>query len=148
MKSIFEAFEVPVGYSDHTLGTTVPVAAVALGAKVIEKHFTIDKTLVGPDHIASLNPKELKTMVNQIRELELALGSSIKSPAESEIKNTRIARKSIVASRDIEKGEIFSLSNLTVKRPANGISPINIWNFIGKTSSRKYKKDDMLENHD
>lgn len=145
MITIKEAFKVEVGYSDHTQGIELPIAAVALGAKVIEKHFTLDKNLPGPDHKASLEPHELKQMVQAIRNIEKALGDGIKKPSKSEIKNLPIARKSIVAKRSIKKGEIFTEENLTVKRPGNGISPMR-WNeIIGKEAKKDFLEDDIIE---
>ena len=145
MLTIKEAFKVKVGYSDHTLGIEIPVAAVALGACVIEKHFTLDKNLPGPDHRASLEPEELKAMVRAIRNVEKALGSGIKKPSPSELKNLPIARKSIVARRAIKKGEIFTEENLTVKRPGTGISPMR-WNeVLGRKAPRDFKQDEMIE---
>ena len=129
MLTIKEAFKVNVGYSDHTLGIEIPIAAVALGATVIEKHFTLDKNLPGPDHKASLKPHELKSMVKAIRNIEKALGSGIKKPSKSEVKNIDIVRKSIVAKRNIKKGETLTEENITTKRPGNGINPMN-WNKI------------------
>ena len=126
MKTIRDAFKVEVGYSDHTLGIEIPIAAVALGATIIEKHFTLDKTMEGPDHRASLEPNELKAMVTAIRNIENAMGDGVKKLTESESKNIKIARKSIVASQNIKKGEVFTEENLTVKRPGDGISPM-IW---------------------
>lgn len=143
--TIKEAFKVDVGYSDHTLGIEVPIAAVALGAKVIEKHFTLDKNLPGPDHKASLEPQELKAMVDAIRNIEKAFGNGIKKPSKSELKNIPIARKSIVAKRNIKKGEIFSEENLTVKRPGTGISPMRWKEVIGKLATKDYRKDEVIE---
>lgn len=144
MLTIKEAFKVSVGYSDHTLGIEIPVAAVALGAEVIEKHFTLDKNLPGPDHKASLDPYELKEMIRCIRNVEMAMGNGIKKPSQSEIKNIPIARKSIVAKRDIKKGEIFSEDNLTVKRPGYGISPMRWEEIIGKPAQKDYKRDEVI----
>jgi N,N'-diacetyllegionaminate synthase len=137
---------VEIGYSDHTLGIEVPIAAVALGAKVIEKHFTLDRNLPGPDHKASLEPEELKAMVTSIRNIELAIsGSGIKEPSPSEAKNKPIARKSIVASQNIEKGEIFSEENLAIKRPGTGISPMQ-WNkVVGTTAIRYFNEEELIE---
>jgi len=140
-----EAFKLPVGYSDHTPGIEVPIAAVALGAVVIEKHFTLDKNLPGPDHKASLEPHELKQMVSAIRNVEKALGNGIKKPSKSELKNRDIARKSIVAKIRIKKGEIFTEENLTTKRPGTGISPIRWDELIGKTANRDYEEDELIE---
>ena len=144
MQTIACAFGVKVGYSDHTLGIEVPIAAVAMGASVIEKHFTLDRNLPGPDHKASLEPNELKAMVEAIRNIEKALGDGIKKPSKSESKNIEIARKSIVAKRDIKRGEKFTEENLTVKRPGNGISPMRWDEIIGKTAVKNYKKDEQI----
>ena len=136
----------PIGYSDHTLGIEVPIAAVALGATVIEKHFTLDKTLPGPDHKASLEPNELKAMVSAIRNIEKAIGGSgLKEVSKSEEKNKPIARKSIVASTDIKKGNIFTPENLTVKRPGSGISPMQWDEVIGKEAKRDFQEDELIE---
>ena len=145
MNALSEEFGVKVGYSDHTVGIEVPVAAVALGAKIIEKHFTLDHNLPGPDHIASLEPDELKQMVDSIRNIEKSLGSGIKQVSNSERKNIVIARKSIIAAKDIKKGEFFTEDNLTVKRPGNGISPMR-WNeVIGKIAIRNFVEDELIE---
>lgn len=146
MLKIKEEFKTDVGYSDHTLGIEVPIAAVAMGAKIIEKHFTLDKNMPGPDHRASLEPLELKQMVRAIRNIEDTLaGSGLKEPSESEYKNIAIARKSIVAGRSIHKGETFSEDNITVKRPGTGISPMNWDNVIGKTAIRDFSEDEIIE---
>ena len=144
MLTIKEAFKVDVGYSDHTLGIEIPIAAVAMGASVIEKHFTLDKTMSGPDHKASLEPHELKAMTKAIRNIEIALGDGIKKPSKSETKNIEIARKSIVAKCNIKKGEIFSEKNLTTKRPANGISPMRWDEVIGKVANKDYEEDERI----
>ena len=145
MLTIKEAFKVNVGYSDHTLGIEIPIAAVALGATVIEKHFTVDKNLPGPDHKASLEPDELKAMVKAIRNIEKALGNGIKKPSKSELKNINLTRKSIVAKRDIKKGEIFTEGNITTKRPGTGISPM-LWNYVvGRKAPRNFKKDEKID---
>ena len=137
---------VSVGYSDHTLGIEVPIAAVALGATVIEKHFTLDKTLPGPDHKASLEPDELKAMVSAIRNIEKAIGGSgLKEVSKSEEKNKPIVRKSIVASTNIKKGEIFTPENLTIKRPGIGISPMQWDKVIGKEAKRDFQEDELIE---
>ena len=137
---------VPVGYSDHTLGIEVPIAAVALGATVIEKHFTLDKSLPGPDHKASLEPDELKAMVSAIRNIEKAVGGSgIKEVSASEAKNKPIVRKSIVAAKKIVKGKSFTVENLTVKRPGTGISPMQWDEVIGKTAKKDFEEDDLIE---
>jgi len=144
MQTIAAAFKVKVGYSDHTLGIEVPVAAVALGASIIEKHFTLDKNMEGPDHKASLEPHELKAMSKAIRNIENALGDGIKEPSPSELKNKPIARKSIVAACDIKKGEVFTNKHITVKRPGTGVSPM-LWDeIVGKTSAKDYQKDDLI----
>lgn len=146
MLSIQKEFGTAVGYSDHTLGIEVPVAAVALGASVIEKHFTLDNTMEGPDHAASLEPHELKQMVKAIRNIEQAIsGDGIKTPSESEMKNIEIARKSIVASTSISKGEIFTEENLTIKRPGTGISPMKWDEIIGKVATKDFSTDDLIE---
>lgn len=146
MLHIQEVLGTKVGYSDHTLGIEVPIAAVALGAGVIEKHFTLDKTMEGPDHKASLEPKELKAMVEAIRNIEKALsGSGYKEVSLSESKNREIARKSIVAKTNIKKGEAFSEQNLTVKRPGNGVNPMLWDNVLGKKAKRNFKEDELIE---
>lgn len=144
MLTIRGAFGVKVGYSDHTPGIEVPIAAVALGATVIEKHFTLDKTMPGPDHKASLEPSELQSMVKAIRNIEIALGDGIKKASSSESKNKPIARKSIVAKCDIKKGDLFSESNLTIKRPGSGISPMRWDKVIGLRATRDYKEDELI----
>lgn len=145
MLTIQAAFPgVKVGYSDHTAGTEVSIAAVAMGAAVIEKHFTLDNNMDGPDHIASLEPNELQAMVSAIRHIEIALGSGIKKPSSSEQKNKTIARKSIVASGTILKGEIFTEQNITVKRPGDGISPMRWDEIIGKRADRHYSYNDKI----
>jgi N,N'-diacetyllegionaminate synthase len=146
MLCIQEKFGTKIGYSDHTLGIEVPIAAVALGAKIIEKHFTLDRSLPGPDHLASLEPEELKNMVFAIRNIELAIkGTGIKEPSESEIKNMVITRKSIVAKNFIKKGERFSENNITTKRPGNGISPMKWDMIIGKVAPKDFEMDDLIE---
>ncbi len=145
MCSLKNAFGVRVGYSDHTQGIEVAIAAVALGAQVIEKHLTLDKNLPGPDHKASLEPDEFKAMVIAIRNIEQALGDGIKRPSQSEIKNKPVARKSLVAGRNIEAGELFSIDNLNIKRPGTGISPMNWDQVIGKKSSRSYLENELIE---
>ena len=145
MLTLKETLDVAVGYSDHTRGIEVPIAATALGATVIEKHFTLDRNMPGPDHRASLEPDELKAMVSAIRNIELALGHGRKEPSESEIKNRDIARKSIVAKTSIKKGEIFSEQNMTVKRPGTGISPMHWYQVIGKTAKQDFNPDELIE---
>lgn len=145
MLSIRKAFGYEVGYSDHTKGIEVPIAAVAMGATIIEKHFTLDKSMEGPDHKASLEPNELKQMVLSIRRIELAIGDGVKKPSLSEMKNIQIARKSIVAKTNIKKGETFSAYNLSVKRPGTGINPMK-WNaVIGTKATRDYVEDELIE---
>lgn len=137
-------FKLEVGYSDHTQGIEVPIAAVAKGATIIEKHFTLDRNMEGPDHKASLEPNELKQMVTSIRNIEKAFGNGTKEPQECEKKNIEIARKSIVAKINIKKGEIFTENNLTTKRPGSGISPMK-WDFIiGKTATKDYQEDELI----
>ena len=144
MQTIGSAFSVAYGYSDHTLGIEVDVAAVALGASCIEKHFTLDKSMEGPDHKASLEPEEFKAMVQGIRNIEKALGSSIKKPTKSEMPNMKVARKSIMASRPIKTGEKLTKENLTIKRPGNGISPMRWDEIVGTTAQRDYEVDELL----
>jgi N,N'-diacetyllegionaminate synthase len=144
MQSLAKQFDVAVGYSDHTKGIEVPIAAIALGAVVIEKHFTLDRNMDGPDHKASLEPQELKAMVSAIRNIEEALGDGIKKPTDSEIKNKAIARKSIVAARLIKKGEVFTEQNLTVKRPGNGLSPMKWFEVIGSISPKDFQEDELI----
>ena len=143
--SMKQAFGVNVGYSDHTLGIEIPIAAVALGATVIEKHFTLDRDLPGPDHKASLEPNELKAMIDGIRNIERALGDGIKRPSVSELKNRPIARKSLVAIQPIRAGEFFSIFNVGAKRPGTGISPMRWDEVIGRTASRDFSFDELIE---
>lgn len=145
MLTMKEELGVSVGYSDHTQGLEIPIAAAALGASIIEKHFTIDRNSLGPDHYASLEPIELKNMVTSIRNIEKSLGSGIKKPSQSETKNILIARKSIVAKTRIIKGEVFSENNLTVKRPATGINPIKWDSIIGKIANKHYDVDELIQ---
>ena len=144
MQTIGNTFDVAFGYSDHTLGIEVDIAAVALGASVIEKHFTLDKSMEGPDHKASLEPDELKAMVQGIRNVELALGSSVKKSSPSEKQNMEVARKSIVASCVIQKGEKLSEDNLTIKRPGNGINPMRWDEVVGSTAQKDYEVDELI----
>jgi len=144
MLTIQKEFSVDIGYSDHTLGIEVDIAAVAMGASCIEKHFTLDKTMNGPDHKASLEPEELKAMVGAIRNIEKALGSSEKKLSLSESENIKIVRKSIVASQDIENGELLTEKNVTVKRPGNGINPMMWDNIIGTVATKDYKIDNLI----
>ncbi|BDU70458.1 N-acetylneuraminate synthase [Geothrix oryzae] len=145
MCNMGHAFGVEVGYSDHTVGIEVPVAAVALGATVIEKHFTTDRNLPGPDHQASLEPHELKAMVDAIRNIEQALGDGIKRPNPSEIKNKGIARKSLIAARAIRAGERFTADNLTAKRPGTGISPMRWDEVLGRVAHRDFAPDELID---
>lgn len=145
MVEIGRIFGVKVGYSDHTEGTEVPIAAVALGATVIEKHFTLDRTMEGPDHKASLEPEELRIMVKSIRNIEQALGDGHKTISESERKNMAVARKSIVAARPIRKGDLLTEQNLTIKRPGNGISPMRWVEVIGTRATRDYQEEELIE---
>jgi N,N'-diacetyllegionaminate synthase len=144
MQSIHTAFGVKVGYSDHTQGIEVAIAALAMGATVIEKHFTLDRNLPGPDHQASLEPTELKAMIAAIRNIEVALGDGIKRLTPSEARNKPVARKSLVASRTIKVGEIFTAENLTAKRPGTGISPMRWDEFIGQAAQKDYQEDELI----
>ncbi len=144
MITMEKEFCLPVGYSDHTRGIEIPVAAAALGACVLEKHFTLDRGMEGPDHQASLEPEELKAMVTAVRNVEEALGSGKKEPSQSEQKNRAVARKSIVAKCRIKKGERFSEENLTVKRPGTGISPMRWPELMGQTADRDYAEDELI----
>jgi len=145
MLTIKNAFKVNVGYSDHTLGIEISIAAVALGAKVIEKHFTLDKNMEGPDHKASLEPLELTAMVQAIRNVELSMGNGIKKTSASEEKNKNIARKSIVALKNIKKNEVFDESNITIKRPGTGISPMMWDTIVGTKAQKDFKVDDLIQ---
>ncbi len=145
MLTIRNEFGVRVGYSDHTTIIDIPIAAVGMGAAVIEKHFTLDKNMEGPDHKASLEPGELKDMVIALRNVELAMGNGVKCPTDSERKNMIIARKSIIAKRNITQGEIFTEDNLTVKRPGNGISPMRWFAVIGLKAPRNFEEDELIE---
>ncbi|MBI5563117.1 MAG: N-acetylneuraminate synthase [Deltaproteobacteria bacterium] len=145
METMRSAFRLPVGLSDHTEGIAVAIAAAALGACVIEKHVTLDRGLPGPDHRASLEPDGLEEMVRSIRQIESALGTGEKAPAPSEAQNMGVARKSLVAGRDIKKGEVFTEENLAVKRPGTGLSPLFYWEMLGKTAPRAFRKDEPVE---
>lgn len=145
MDTMKEAFQLPVGYSDHTRGIAVPIAAVARGAVVIEKHFTLDRSLPGPDHQASLEPGELIAMVNGIRQVEQAIGNPFKCAGESEVKNKKVVRRSLTVSRHIRKGEPFTSMNLTAKRPGTGIDPLYYWDWLGKRADREYQADEQIE---
>lgn len=145
MDTLKNVFALPVGYSDHTLGISVPIAAAARGAVIIEKHLTLDRCLPGPDHKASLEPGELKKMVDSIRQIEIALGTGIKSPTASEVKNLAIVRRSLVAVKEIKQGEKFNEYNMGVKRPGIGVSPIAYWEYLGKEANRNYQIDEVIE---
>lgn len=144
MRQMAEILQKPVGYSDHTIGIEVPIAATALGATVIEKHFTLDKMMEGPDHKASLEPQELAEMVKAIRNIEKALGDGRKKRTQSEEKNCQVARKSIVAAQEIHAGDVFTEENLTVKRPGNGISPMRWHEILGTKAARDYSVDELI----
>lgn len=144
INTIKDKFKVNVGYSDHTLGIEIAIASVAIGAKIIEKHFTLDKNMAGPDHIASLDPSELKAMVLAIRNIEKAFGDGIKKPSKSESSNIAIVRKSIVAKTKITKGDIFSEKNITTKRPGTGISPMKWDEIIGSVALKNYEEDELI----
>lgn len=144
LKTLSTCFNLSVGFSDHTLGIVMPVAAVALGAIIIEKHITLSRDLPGPDHMASLNPEEFASMVEGIRQVEIGLGSPVKKPSPSEVRNKSVARKSLVAVRSIKKGDKFTNENMGVKRPASGISPVHYWDFLGKEADRDFSVDELL----
>ena len=145
MLTIKDAFKVDVGYSDHTLGIEIPIAATALGASIIEKHFTLDKRMVGPGHKSSLEPDELKTMIKAIRNIEKAFGDGVKRPSQSELNNKHIVRKSIVSSKDIRMGELLTEENITTKRPGTGISPMEWDRVVGSKATRNFKEDELIE---
>lgn len=145
MDTLAESFGLPVGYSDHTRGITVPIAAVARGAVIIEKHFTLDRSLPGPDHAASLEPEELAAMVRSIRDVSVALGRSEKVPAASERKNIPVARRSLVAAQPISKGEILTPEMLTAKRPGDGLSPLRFWDLLGTPANSDYDLDEKID---
>ncbi len=144
MDTLGQAFELPAGYSDHSKGITIPIAAVARGAVLIEKHFTLDQNMEGPDHKASLEPQELAAMVAAIRQVEVALGVGVKSPTVSEVKNKKVARKSLVASKVIAAGDLFSEHNLTIKRPGSGMSPYRYWDLINRPATKDYQVGDLI----
>lgn len=144
MGTLGSAFDLPVGYSDHTEGVVIPVAAVARGALLIEKHFTLDKDMEGPDHKASLSPAELKEMVDGIRAVEMALGSAIKAPTKSEVTNRAVARKSLVAARPIKEGAIIEGDDIAIKRPGTGMAPSRYWSLIDSVASRSYEEGDLF----
>ncbi|MEI4769604.1 N-acetylneuraminate synthase [Psychrobacillus sp. FJAT-51614] len=145
MNQLRVELQVPIGYSDHSEGIIVPITAIGLGATVIEKHFTLDKTLPGPDHRASLNPKELIHMIKGIRQVEQVLGSGLKHPSEIELKNRRAARKSIVAKTEIVVGTTLTEAHLDLKRPGTGLSPSTYWSLLGSVTQKAYEKDDLIE---
>lgn len=144
MDTLRDSFGLPVGYSDHTLGIQVAVAAAARGATILEKHFTLDRSLTGPDHVASLEPNELAALVQAVREIERTLGSAAKVSAASELKNLTISRKSLVAARFITQGEAFSTENLTAKRPGSGRSPMDYWDVLGTVATKDYHVDELI----
>ena len=145
MDVLQQAFALPVGYSDHTEGLVAPIAAAARGAVLIEKHFTLDRSQQGPDHQVSLEPDELKLLVRSIREVEEALGKKCKMPQPEELENREVTRKSLVAASNISAGEVFSVNNLTIKRPGSGLSPMEYWRLLGLSSDRSCQPDDMIE---
>jgi sialic acid synthase SpsE len=145
MDSMAACFGLPVGFSDHTLGIEISLAAVARGATIIEKHFTLDRTLPGPDHAASLEPNELKQLVSGIRNIESALGSSLKSPSSVEVINRSVARRSLVAVRDISCGRVISTEDLGFKRPGSGLSPMEYWDILGCKAVRDFAADELIE---
>ncbi|AZL83696.1 N-acetylneuraminate synthase [Aliivibrio salmonicida] len=144
MDTLGRAFELPAGYSDHSAGITIPIAAVARGAVLIEKHFTLDQNMEGPDHKASLEPQELTAMVSAIRQVEVALGVGVKSPTVSEVKNKAVARKSLVAAKAIQQGDLITEDNLTIKRPGSGMSPYHYWALLNQPASQDYKAGDLI----
>ncbi|MEZ8144269.1 N-acetylneuraminate synthase [Enterovibrio norvegicus FF-454] len=144
MDTLGRTFDLAAGYSDHSEGIVIPIAAVARGAVLIEKHFTLDKKMEGPDHKASLEPKELEAMVKAIRQIEVALGSNVKSPTLSEVKNKAVSRKSLVAAIDINNGEELTESNLTIKRPGTGLSPYRYWDLVGHKATKSYNAGDLI----
>lgn len=145
MKTLEKAFKLPVGYSDHTQGIEVPIAAVALGARVIEKHFTLDRNMEGPDHMSSIEPDELETMIKGIKNIEKALGDGIKKPTKNEEGTRNLARRSLVAARGIKTGEVFTKENITVKRPGTGMSPVELDKIMGLKAKRDFKEDELIE---
>lgn len=144
MDTLKSAFDLPVGYSDHTMGISITIAAVARGAAIVEKHFTLDRSLPGPDHKASLEPDELKQMVTAIREVEAALGKTIKIPSPKELDTKLVARKSLIAVESIKQGEIFSEKNVSLQRPGSGISPMRYWEYLGRCAMRDYKIGELI----
>jgi N-acetylneuraminate synthase len=144
MDTMSNAFKLPVGYSDHSAGIHVPIAAVACRAQIIEKHFTLDQNMEGPDHKASLEPKQLAEMIKGIREIEIALGDGLKGPRPSEVKNKSIARKSLVAEQVISKGTIFNQDNVAIKRPGLGKNPVHYWELLGNEAKQDYQIGDLI----
>ena len=144
LKTLSKYFKVDVGYSDHTMSINVPVVAAALGATIIEKHFTLDRNMIGPDHKMSLEPNEFEKMVLNIRDAELILGKSKKEPTKSELKNIKFVRRSIVAQKNIKKGEKFTIKNISVKRPGTGINPMKFFENLNKRSKKNYLKDELI----
>ncbi len=144
MDTLKSSFNLPVGYSDHTIGISIPIAAVARGAAIIEKHFTLDRSLPGPDHKASLEPGELKNMVNAIHDVEIALGNTLKIPTQKELDTKVVARKSLIAAESIKRGEIFTENNVSLRRPGNGISPVHYWEYLGRYAVRDYKIGELI----
>lgn len=145
MLTMQQEFSLPIGYSDHSMGIEIPIAAVAMGATIIEKHFTLDRMMEGPDHKASLEPEELNKMIQAIRNVEAAFGDGVKKPSESESKNIEIVRKSIVATRRIKANEFFSENNITTKRPGHGVSPMKWFEVLGKKAKREFEEDELIE---
>jgi len=144
LETMRRAFALPVGLSDHTMGTSISIAAAALGASIIEKHFTLNKNLPGPDHKASLEPHELRDLVKAIRQVECAMGTSVKLPTKSEFMNRDAARRSLVASRPIKKGDVYSVDNVSIKRPGTGISPMYYWDLLGQKANKHYHEDELI----
>ena len=144
MNTLAEEFDLPVGLSDHSIGIEVPIAAVAMGATVIEKHFTLDRNMYGPDHKASIEPDGLRAMISAIRNIEVALGDGQKICSPLERKNIIVARKSIVAKRDIKKGEVLTEENITTKRPGNGVSPMKWFEVLGTKAVRDFGEDELI----
>ncbi|WP_448546800.1 N-acetylneuraminate synthase [Thalassotalea fusca] len=146
MQTMAEEFKLPIGYSDHTEGLLIPAVAVAMGASVIEKHFTLDRNMAGPDHAASIEPDELAEMVVQIRTVEMAKGAPIKKPSQTEIENSRVARKSIVANENIKAGQMFTVDNTSIMRPGTGISPMRYWELLTRKAQKNYQSGDIIDN--
>ena len=144
METMRRAFGVKVGYSDHTVGNAISFAAVALGASIIEKHFTLDRTLPGPDHAASLEPGDLVSLIRGIRAIESALGNGIKQPGAAELKNRAVVRKSLLASGNLPKGHVLGFANISVKRPGYGLSPMELWDTVGTLTTRSINEDEVL----